>query len=264
MTKAAKKPATAQKVSSSGGHKAKVQAPRASAPKESALNEKQAAFVREYLIDLNATQAAIRAGYSEKTAQEQSSRLLSNAMVASHLEKAMAKRAERTEIKADRVITEAWSIMTADPREFMEYRIGCCRHCWGEGHRYQRTAAEFEAAENAYAAKCEAAIDAGKPINSEFDPQGGQGFVRAREPNPECPECGGEGIGRTVFKDTRTVSKAAASLFAGVKETKDGLEIKLHSKDAAMDKMFRHLGLYNDKIELTMPKVRVKDFTGKS
>ncbi len=45
------------------------------------LTPKQARFVDEYLIDLNATQAAKRAGYSEKTAQEQSARLLSNAIV---------------------------------------------------------------------------------------------------------------------------------------------------------------------------------------
>ena len=45
------------------------------------LTDKQRRFVEEYLIDLNATQGAIRAGYSKKTAQEQSSRLLSNVMV---------------------------------------------------------------------------------------------------------------------------------------------------------------------------------------
>ena len=259
-----KTPATAQKISRTGGHKAKVEAPAAPAPAESTLTPKQAAFVAEYLIDLNATKAAERAGYSEKTAAEQASRLLTNVKVAAAIQKAMAARSQRTEISADRVITEAWSILTADPREFMEYRIGCCRYCWGEGYRYQRTAAEFESAENAYAAHCEAQIDAGLPIGGEFDPKGGPGFNKTREPNQECPECGGEGEGRPVFKDTRTVSKAAASLFAGVKTTKDGTEIRLHSKDAAMDKLMRHLGLYNDKIELTMPKVRVKDFTGKS
>ena len=52
------------------------------------LTPKQQRFVEEYLIDLNATQAAIRAGYSEKTAQEQSSRLLSNVMVQEAVQKA--------------------------------------------------------------------------------------------------------------------------------------------------------------------------------
>jgi phage terminase small subunit len=64
------------------------------------LTEKQQRFVSEYLIDLNATQAAIRAGYSARTAQEQSSRLLSNVMVKAAIGKALAQRAEHTERKA--------------------------------------------------------------------------------------------------------------------------------------------------------------------
>ncbi len=72
--------------------------------KSSDLTPKQAAFVREYLVDLNATQAAIRAGYSAKTAQEQSSRLLSNVMVAKHIQAAMDARAKKTGISAEYVI----------------------------------------------------------------------------------------------------------------------------------------------------------------
>jgi len=63
------------------------------------LTAKQQAFVDEYLIDLNATQAAIRAGYSAKTAQEQSSRLLSKVIIKAAIDdrlKAAQKRAETT------------------------------------------------------------------------------------------------------------------------------------------------------------------------
>lgn len=68
------------------------------------LTDKQARFVEEYLIDLNATQAAIRAGYSEKTAQEQSSRLLSNVMVKEAVERGKAKTANKLEITRERVL----------------------------------------------------------------------------------------------------------------------------------------------------------------
>jgi phage terminase small subunit len=61
------------------------------------LNDKQAAFVREYLVDFNATQAAIRAGYSPKTAQEQGSRLLSNVMVQAELKAFRERAAEQTQ-----------------------------------------------------------------------------------------------------------------------------------------------------------------------
>lgn len=70
------------------------------------LSVKQKMFVKEYLIDLNATQAAIRAGYSPKTAKEQGARLLSNVNVQAAIQFAMVKRERRTEIKADRVLQE--------------------------------------------------------------------------------------------------------------------------------------------------------------
>lgn len=201
-------------------------------------------FCQEYVVDNNGTQAAIRSGYSPKTANEQASALLAKPNIRLRVEELRKERASRTEITADRVLREAWNIATADPRELVEYRVGCCRFCYGKDHRYQRTAAEFERAEAEHAAKEQKAIEDGKPNPGEFDPQGGIGYNKLAEPNPECPECFGEGIGRTVFKDTSKVSPAVASLFAGVKETKDGLEIKLHSKDGSLEKLFKHLGLY--------------------
>ena len=85
------------------------------------FSPKQAAFVAEYLIDLNATQAAIRAGYSEKSAARISVELLNKTQVRKAIEKAQAKRTERTEITADRVVTELAKIAFADPRDLMEW-----------------------------------------------------------------------------------------------------------------------------------------------
>lgn len=86
------------------------------------LTAKQQMFVAEYLIDLNATQAAIRAGYSEKTAQEQSSRLLSNVMVSKAIQEAMDKRSQKTEITSEKVLSEIAKLGFADIRKvFNEY-----------------------------------------------------------------------------------------------------------------------------------------------
>jgi len=65
------------------------------------LSPKQKAFVREYLIDGNGTQAAIRAGYSKKTAQEQSSRLLSKVIVKEALEAGQERQQKRHDITID-------------------------------------------------------------------------------------------------------------------------------------------------------------------
>ncbi len=80
------------------------------------LTPKQERFVQEYLIDLNATQAAIRAGYSAHTANEQGARLLTNVSVRSAVEEAKKSRAERTEITQDRVLQELARIAFFDLR----------------------------------------------------------------------------------------------------------------------------------------------------
>lgn len=71
------------------------------------LSKKQQAFVDEYLIDLNATQAAIRAGYkrSEYT-DTNANKLLENTRIAEEIEKKMAERSKRTGINQDRVVQE--------------------------------------------------------------------------------------------------------------------------------------------------------------
>ena len=70
------------------------------------LTPKQKAFVDEYLIDLNATQAAIRAGYKPDNAQQMGSENLSKPVISSAIAKAMAERSKRTGINQDRVIRE--------------------------------------------------------------------------------------------------------------------------------------------------------------
>lgn len=69
------------------------------------LQEKQLRFCQEYLVDLNGKQAAIRAGYSPKTAESQASRLLSKEQVASRVRELRGNQAERTQITADFVLS---------------------------------------------------------------------------------------------------------------------------------------------------------------
>ena len=85
------------------------------------MTPKQARFVEEYLVDLNATEAAIRAGYSRKTAYAQGSRLLRNAEVAPAVKAAQEERAARTRVNADRVVQELARIAFADIREVISW-----------------------------------------------------------------------------------------------------------------------------------------------
>ena len=75
------------------------------------MTPKQEAFVREYLVDLNATQAAIRAGYSETTAYSIGQENLTKPEIATSIQKAMDARSQRTDITADYVLQSIVSTM---------------------------------------------------------------------------------------------------------------------------------------------------------
>ena len=84
----------------------------------SRLTPKQAKFVDEYLIDLNATQAAIRAGYSEKSASRIAVELLNKTQVSETIQKCVQARAARTEITQDMVIHELAAIGFAKATDY--------------------------------------------------------------------------------------------------------------------------------------------------
>ncbi len=152
------------------------------------LNPKQEAFCREYLIDLNATQAAIRAGYAPEHAESQASRLMSsNAKVKARIAELMAEREQRTQVTADRVIQELALIAFSNLDDFAE---------WGGG------------------------VD---------------------------------GVNVLRLKPSRELTRAQKAVIKSVKHTRkrgktdeDTLEIVREDKLSALDKLAKHLNLYNE------------------
>jgi phage terminase small subunit len=224
---------------------------------QSGLTEQQKRFADEYLIDLNATAAYKRAGYraTGRSAIVNASRLLTNADLQKYLREQYAARAHRVELRQDDVVRELQAIMSVDPNEIVSFRRECCRHCWGKGHAYQfRTKRELDSTRRAHAKDLRAAQKAEipEPDWPVFDASGGLGFDPSREPSAECPECNGAGFGRVFIADTRRLSPAAKSLYAGVKHTKDGIEVRLHSKEKAIELVMRHLGMLKDRVEVSV------------
>lgn len=84
------------------------------------LTDKQKRFCEEYLVDLNATQAALRAGYKEKTAYAQGQRLLKKVEAQEYLTNLMNERSKRTEITADKVLQELAAIAFSDRTELAQ------------------------------------------------------------------------------------------------------------------------------------------------
>lgn len=211
----------------------------------SELSDKQARFVEEYLVDLNGTQAALRAGYSPKTADAQASRLLKNVKIVAAVQAAQAARSERTEITADMVLRHWWSIATANANDLIQLRRVCCRHCHGEGFAYQWIdAEEFERALSAATA-----VENADPATFPTD-DGGYGFHKSNPPVSDCPKCFGEGTEDIFAHDTRHLKDGARLLYAGVEITRDGMKVKMRDQDRAMDSVARHLGMFKEKIEV--------------
>jgi phage terminase small subunit len=188
-----------------------------------ALNDKQARFVREYLVDLNATQAAIRSGYSEATAYSQGQRLLKNVEVAAAVAKAQAKRAERTDVTADRVLRELAKIGFSDLRRAVKW-----------GSRFVERPPEQEAA--------------GERLDDQ--PHGGALKRRSRRSDDDTDALY---VTSLELVDSAELDEDTAAAVAEVSQTKEGVRIKLHDKRAALVDIGRHLGMFTDRFEHSGP-----------
>ncbi|WP_338762031.1 terminase small subunit [Massilia sp. METH4] len=177
-------------------------------------------------------------------------KMLRRPEVVEYMERARAQVTEAVVAAAVKTATDVLAdleaIADADSRELMEYRRGCCRHCWGKEFLYQRTPQELRDYIKKQNETNEKRLKDNLPPEP-LDEGGGIGYNRTRQPNPECPECFGEGQGYEFFKDTRTVSPAAAKLFAGVKVKNNGLEFVTHSQERARELLARHHGLLDKK-----------------
>lgn len=207
------------------------------------LTAKNAIFCIQYCVDFNATQAAIRAGYSEASAGSIGGELIQKPEIIERIEERKAELAAAASLTPEWIIEQWKRLATGNPEDLAKVRRVNCRHCYGYGGEYQWTEIEYRRA-------LDAAINAGKPAP---DGAGGFDFDRKAPPNPECQECAGEGIEYVFVQDTDKVRKNSRGLFAGVKQTKDGIEIKLRDQDAALANLAKYLGMSVDRKELSGP-----------
>ena len=89
--------------------------------KSRALAPRRARFIDEYLVDQNATQAAIRAGYSPKVANREGSRLLSNADIRAAITERQQARSDRLQLNGDRILGEFSRIADSDLRNYVDW-----------------------------------------------------------------------------------------------------------------------------------------------
>ena len=160
-------------------------------PRGKGLTDKQAAFAREYVIDFNASAAALRAGYSQRTAGRTAAELMKDARVQAEIQRLTAAKAARASMEADEVVEQLVNIVRSDISDVMT---------WG--------------------------------MSEVEDDEGLPNGVAILRPNV------------TVF-NSADLPRAITGAIAEVSMTDKGtFKVKMHDKGAAIDKLMRHLGMF--------------------
>ena len=164
-------------------------------PRGKGLTDKQAAFAREYVIDFNASAAALRAGYSQRTAGRTAAELMQDARVQAEIQRLTAAKAARASMEADEVVEQLVNIVMSDISDVMT---------WGMS---------------------EVEDDEGLPITLP----NGDAILR---PNV------------TVFNSADLPRRITGAIAEVSMTDKGTFKVKMHDKGAAIDKLMRHLGMF--------------------
>lgn len=149
-------------------------------------------FVDEWLIDFNGTQAAIRAGYSERSARSIAGRLLTKDNIQAEISRRQRDLQRRTEVSQERVVKELARVAFADATDYVQVET--------------RTVEKNDGTELSY---------------------------------------------QTVtLTETAELSADQRAAIASIKQGANGVEIKLHDKIKALELLGRHIGMFNDKLEV--------------
>lgn len=211
------------------------------------LSVREQVFADTYLATLDVRAAGRAANYAESMIRSNCYRWVSSPALKPKLynfiHDELRRRRQETAFGPEQIVQRLQQIAFADPNELTSQWVGNCRYCWGKDHAYQWELDEFKEALAHAEAK-------GKPMP---DVTGGFDYLKAREPNDECPKCCGDGVPHLVLRDTRFLSPDGQALFAGIKKTKDGVEIKSHSQVEALQLLARINGMLIDRKEHSGP-----------
>lgn len=184
------------------------------------------------------TDAAISAGFKPSSARRTGSRLMTYDHIKARLQELNGEIVQATVWDQAKLIDEAAKVVLANPSDLSEARRAPCRHCYGVDHlRQWRTLREYEAAHSRW----RALPDGRRALEPEPSPEGGFGYTTKRDPNPDCPECDGDGILLTIIKATKD-----HPLFTAVEETRNGIKLVLKDQKAHLELIGRIIKAFSE------------------
>lgn len=217
------------------------------------LTAKKQAFAEHYALHRDGPGAYrhaydVRAGTSDKSVSNAASKLLADPEIVATVNELTYAAVASSPVTFDvaAALTRWLDIAGADPDELIGLRVGCCRHCYGEGGLYQWHELEYLAKLD----EVERLQREGQQGLQLPDPAGGFGYDHTRAPNASCWRCRGEGLERVVARDTSKLTAGARLLYGGVKTTKDGIQINIADRTKALENACRIIGAFNDKLRL--------------
>ena len=221
--------------------------------KKRKISKQEAEFARKY-VECGKPGESYKFAYACKnlTANQisQKASQLKNRQAIKELIETLQKKVSKDAEFGIAQVVEIWQdIATADPNELMSNLRRCCRHCYGRGHHYQwKDKGEF-----AYVLgqALKSKPEKGQPREPLPSDEGGYGFNFTFRPHPECTECKGEGHLDTFFADTRKLSRQGRRLYAGVKQTAQGMQVLTRDQDAALANLAKFYGMMQDKLQVT-------------
>lgn len=149
---------------------------------------------------------------------------------------APANTADPTQPEA--ILTRLGQSLSVEASEIAGLHLAPCRYCWGADHHYQWTS------EREYRDALAAALHASalRPR-----PDGGFGYRRDARPNPDCPECCGQGVPVVRYADTRDLPAGALDVIETIRPRGDAVEIRFRSKSPLFESYARLARLTADR-----------------
>lgn len=212
------------------------------------LTDRERLFAVEYVKDFDAKRAARAAGYSQKTQPWQ---ILKRERVQTAINEAVETRLMAKGLTGEDVLRIWTEIVLFDVNELVEFRRIPCECCYQQTDTPGMTLKRYSERKKEHD-RIRAALLRQNPENDigEFPSARTFAFIDPNGyPDPDCPVCHGLGEPFVVMKDTRNLSPVARLMYEGVKQSKDGFEMLMFSKERALENLAKALGVFRDKEE---------------